>query len=607
MKRSRKKKSAPARKKKTKILKKWFITPTAIFFISILIIIGAFFIYNQAYSQKIFWGVRVGKTNLGGMNFLEALESLETQIDEINKGGLKFIYQNHEVVVEPTIISTEIDASYDILTFDSTETINQAYLWGRNQNLLHNLKDQLKALILGNKVELNYYLDEEELKKILEENFRKFETPAQNAQLIINQNHQVDVLPEKEGEIFDYPALVQKTKENIENLTNESISLSLITDYPTIKANQTQLALAQIQEIINLAPLTLTFQDKEWEVSQEEMKKWLQFQESHSQIGIGFGGNDLKSFLEKIAQDINIEAQEGKFQMENNKVVQFQASQDGRQLEINQSIDKLNKEIIKQRNKKAELVIVDVKPKVALEDINNLGIQELIGRGESNFTGSPRNRIHNIKTGAETLNGLLIKPEEEFSLIKALGKVDQSTGYLPELVIKGNKTIPEYGGGLCQIGTTTFRVALDAGVPITERQNHSYRVSYYEPAGTDATIYDPKPDFKFINDTGHYILFQTKIEGYKLIFEFYGTADGRKVAMTQPRIFNFKAPGPTKIVETEDLGPGEKKCTERAHTGADTEFTRTITHPNGERTEEVWKSHYKPWQEVCLVGKEKEG
>ena len=60
---------------------------------------------------------------------------------------------------------------------------------------------------------------------------------------------------------------------------------------------------------------------------------------------------------------------------------------------------------------------------------------------------------------------------------------------------------PEFGGGLCQIGTTMFRVTMNAGLPILERQNHSYRVRYYEPpVGMDVTIYEPKPDFRFRND-----------------------------------------------------------------------------------------------------------
>src|SRR5690606_1808590 len=141
---------------------------------------------------------------------------------------------------------------------------------------------------------------------------------------------------------------------------------------------------------------------------------------------------------------------------------------------------------------------------------------EILGVGYSNFAGSPANRVHNISIGAAKLDGLLIAPGEEFSLLNALRPFTVTAGYLPELVIKGDKITPEVGGGLCQIGSTTFRAAMNSGLSITERRNHSLVVSYYNDPrngnpGTDATIYDGSPDFKFINDTGHHILIKTEM------------------------------------------------------------------------------------------------
>jgi vancomycin resistance protein YoaR len=202
------------------------------------------------------------------------------------------------------------------------------------------------------------------------------------------------------------------------------------------------------------------------------------------------------------------------------------------------------------------------------------------------------------------VNGSLIAPGEEFSLLKTLGVIDGENGWFPELVIKGNETKPEFGGGLCQIGTTTFRAALNSGLDITMRQNHSYRVRYYEPAGTDATIYDPLPDFRFINDTGHYILINTDIKGDNLIFEVWGTKDGRSVNPIKSRVYNIVAAPPMKLVETLELPPGKKKCTETEHAGADAEFTYKVTYADGKVGEEIFKSHYRPWQAVCLIGVE---
>jgi vancomycin resistance protein YoaR len=171
------------------------------------------------------------------------------------------------------------------------------------------------------------------------------------------------------------------------------------------------------------------------------------------------------------------------------------------------------------------------------------------------------------------------------------------------------------GGGLCQIGTTAFRGVLASGLPITQRRNHSYRVRYYEPVGTDATIYDPAPDFRFLNDTPHHILIHAYTAGDEVIYEFWGTEDGRSaiykgveevtdVADLKPRVYNVSAPPPTKLIETLDLPPGQKKCTESAHAGADAAFTYLVTYPDGTVKEETFTSHYRPWQAVCLVGVE---
>lgn len=149
-----------------------------------------------------------------------------------------------------------------------------------------------------------------------------------------------------------------------------------------------------------------------------------------------------------------------------------------------------------------------------------------------------------------------------------------------------------------------FRTALNTGLPITSRQSHSYTVSYYYPIGTDATIYDPAPDMKYINDTGNYILLQTRIEGNKLIFEMWGTKDSRTVEKTEPRLYGWQSPPPKKTIETTDLAPGVVKCTERAHQGVSAEFDYKVTYANGDVKEETFQSKYKPWQEVCLLGVE---
>lgn len=177
------------------------------------------------------------------------------------------------------------------------------------------------------------------------------------------------------------------------------------------------------------------------------------------------------------------------------------------------------------------------------EDFKKLKFPELLTRGESNFAGSPSNRIHNINVATAKFNGLVILPGEEFSFNQYLDDVDEANGYKPELVIKENVTTPEFGGGICQVSTTAFRAAMQSGMKVTYRKSHSYPVKYYGAPGYDATVYQPFPDFRFVNDTKTPILLKTSIVGTKVYFDVWGTKNGREVTINGPFVTDKKPDG----------------------------------------------------------------
>lgn len=264
----------------------------------------------------------------------------------------------------------------------------------------------------------------------------------------------------------------------------------------------------------------------------------------------------IRSYVEDLARKVDRDPSDAKFKVENGKVITFMESQNGITLDVEKSVETIfsalesNKEL---SNQTITLPFESKKPNLDYADVNNLGVSSLLGEGTSNFVGSPKNRIYNIKVATERFNGVLIKPDEEFSFVKILGEVDAEHGYLPELVIKQGVTEPEFGGGICQVSTTTFRAAIYSGLEITARKNHAYPVSYYNPQGMDSTVYVPRPDLRFKNNTPGYILIQTKIEGTKLTFSFYGTDDGRKTTVDGPKILEKQPDGAMKTTFTQHV------------------------------------------------------
>jgi vancomycin resistance protein YoaR len=271
-----------------------------------------------------------------------------------------------------------------------------------------------------------------------------------------------------------------------------------------------------------------------------------------------------------LAPNLAATPQEPVLEVANNKAASFQPPVPGQVLDPRQTALNILA-ALESKKTTAELSVLVTPTQTQLASTNNLGIKELVGRGESNFKGSPKNRIHNIKVGIEKLKGTLIAPGEEFSFNKNICPVDKSGGYLPELVILASGVTPEYGGGLCQVSSTTFRAVMDSGLPVTQRRNHSFAVQYYAPQGSDATTYCGGLDLKFKNDTPGSILIWPYIkEGTTILtFDFYGTKDGRQVTLDVPIQYDRQASGAMKAY-----------------------WNRTVTLASGEERKDTFKSTY---------------
>ncbi len=325
---------------------------------------------------------------------------------------------------------------------------------------------------------------------------------------------------------------------------------------------------------------TLQFEDKTWEINPNlidtkrvSIRNDFDFEKTAKKTILGEqSGTTISIFdeltaniINDISLNINRQAKDAHLVIEDKIAKEFEPGLNGQGLDVY-----LLRNMLRNNDNTIILPVVISTPSKILSETNNLGIKELVALGESDFSGSPRNRIHNITVGAAKFNGLLIDPGQEFSFNEYLGDVDGEHGFLPELVIKKTGVVPEFGGGLCQVSSTAFRAAMNTGLPITARRNHSFAVQYYAPQGTDATIYPGVQDLKFVNNLNSPILIRTRIEGKKLFFEYYGTKDDRTITFEGPIQYDKKTNGAMKAT-----------------------WSREVTL-NGETTKQTFNSVYQP-------------
>lgn len=594
------------KEEKRKEARRTLIMVLTIFFvcvIALLVITIPVVSYEYIYQDKIFAGVYVDGINLGGLTQGEALDKLNQYVDNLKLRGLEFNYKNERFTVDMTIISpADPDLAFPILNFETEQMAQKAFAYGRTETLWLNLQKQAQSLLHQKTISLIYNLNEDEMKNSLKEKYGPSEQPSANAKIVIAADNTYQILPEKNGFVINYDVAVKELKNNLNLISINAVELETLSSQADVTKKEAEAARSLVDKILAVPKVELTYNDKVWQIENAEFKKWLAFVKDGTQAVVAFDQDLMGEKLKLIAQEVNIPPKDANITFVEGKVTQFDASANGLEVDLEQSSAKINQEVFARNIFSVGLVVKEVEPKVKTGDINDMGITEIIGVGESDFSNSSSNRIGNIKNAAKILHGILIKPGEEFSLVDAIGEVTAETGFFSEYVIKGDRTIKEYGGGLCQIATTTFRAAMYSGLPVTERKPHSYIVSYYNPIGFDAAIYGPHPDVRFINDTGHYILFQTHMEGTKLTFTFWGKSDGRKVEITKPEVYNWRSPGPAKLIENPKLAPGAKKLVEYSKRGADTHFYRYITNAKGEKTEEIWRSHYVAWPAIYEVG-----
>jgi len=248
-----------------------------------------------------------------------------------------------------------------------------------------------------------------------------------------------------------------------------------------------------------------------------------------------------------------------------------------------------------------------VSPQKSLAELNTLGIKELIGQGDSKYAGSIPNRAFNVNLTATRINNTLVAPGQEFSFNRTVGEISGATGFRSAYVIKNGRTELGDGGGVCQVSTTVFRAALNAGLNITRRLQHSYRVGYYEQnakPGLDATVYSGEIDFRFINDTDHYILIHNIVDTEKMTMttQIFGTSDGRSTEIITHETWGATSAPAPQFFPDPSLPAGRRVQIDWAVGGIKSRVVNKITYPDGTIKEDEYYSNYRPWSAKYRVG-----
>lgn len=547
------------------------------------------FTYHLLFLGRIYPGVKIAGVDVGG----KTKEHVQGQLQSIQPTTLTIINDGKEFVLSLSVFE---------ISYDWQKSAQGGYLVGRQGNILTTTKQKLDAFSKNINLPLSFNISEESLDgAIASVSAQISQEPVEPSVSI--QNRKAVVNPGKAGIVVKIDDLKREILESIAFAKNTPIPVPLERVSSQLTGEDVEKLAGRAQSLVG-KKIQIKFEYDIFSYPDNELVSLL--------TPDGFDREKIASLAASIAKGVERPPQNARFLFEEGRVKEFVPAKVGvtvKQAETEDQIENKLERLSNTEEKTAgiNLPVATALPALLTQDVNLLGIKELIGRGTSLFRGSIPGRVHNIALAASKINGLLIKPGEVFSFNEALGDVSVFTGYQQAYVIKEGRTVLGDGGGVCQVSTTFFRAALNSGLPIVERHPHSYRVGYYEQdskPGIDATIYSPSVDLKVKNDTAVHILIQAKADtkNKSLVIEFYGSPDGRVAQISTPSVSDIKLAPPPLYQEDPTLPAGTVKQIDFSADGARTVFAYKVIRGSAVLQDRVFTSNYRPWQAVYLRG-----
>jgi len=573
---------------------------------------------NVSYAGKVFPGVRMAGSDLSGLDAIAVESQISNNLDFQGEDRISLIFGEQTWDFSPAQLGYQIDIK---------QSVAAAMDIGREGGILRRLSEQLQSFRGGYDLEMRAEVDGLVVHSNLETIAKQINREAIEASLSIEQF----TASGQDGQIgIELDTAQSALAIGAQLLLREGGSQELIVveSVPRILevSDQVELANTILSRELQIFPGGNYADNPDaWTISRDQLGSMLSVERVEQAEGayyqIGANSQELGAMLAAWAPLVYEESQTPRFIFNDDtrllEVIEGEVI--GRTLEIDASIEFINSELAKGSHS-IELQY-DYSPPAIRDNVSGaeLGITELVNAETSYFYGSSSERIQNIQTASERFHGLLVAPGATFSMVENIGDISLESGFAEALIIYGDRTIKGVGGGVCQVSTTLFRNVFFAGFPVVERSPHAYRVYYYElnasggidplAVGLDATVYSPIVDFKFVNDSEHWLLMETYVDvgGRSLTWKFYSTSDGREIEWDSSGVTAvIDAPDPI-YEENDELDKGEVEQVDWAADGAIVTVNRTVVRDGEIVFEDEFKTKYSPWAAVYQYGPETPG
>jgi vancomycin resistance protein YoaR len=349
----------------------------------------------------------------------------------------------------------------------------------------------------------------------------------------------VSIAPAHAGRRLDRDAASAVIVASLASLERRGpVRLPVVRDEPTVTAPQLAEASAAARTALS-APVVLAVGPTRFRLPRWRVAQLLQLP-SGGRTEASIGGPAAGRWLASLGRSVDRAPRDATFRVVSGGI-EVVPARPGRRLDLDVARTAIQRAAFSTTSRVATVGTQLAEPERTTPEAKAMGINGLVGSYTTTYGGTP-GRLHNVRLVAELIDGALVAPGARFSFNETTGERNAAKGFEEAPVIINGELETGIGGGVCQVSTTVFNAAFEAGLPIERRTNHALYIDHY-PLGRDATVNYPDLDLVFRNDTDRWLLVRTFVGAGSLTVNIYGTPQGRRVeSETAPLEVDGKVP-----------------------------------------------------------------
>jgi vancomycin resistance protein YoaR len=495
---------------------------------------GALYAWGQQYEGRVLPGVRIGSTELGGLNREQAGAAIANAYGSLGNGQITLAGPDGQTT---TISYADVGRGPD-----TSALVDQALAAGREGTALVNLVGAPQAAIRGVTLDSAVAYDRVKVAAAVETLAATIDQAPVNAS-VSAAGGTFGISPAKDGRAVDKAALETALDQQLASLGTPSSIAMAVPVQPVAPAVPTASAEAAKVAADRIAADVVVARGKDsWTIAGSSLAPLISFSTAaDGTITPVVDESGLDPLLETLAKKVNQKPRDAGLKLVGRHVVATGTSHEGRTLDAAGMKAAIVSEIGKRQAGTAAApvaaVVKAVDPKLTATDAKAFAPNmKMISSFSVYYWVIVNNHWGgNIEGPATVINGTVVPAGAKFDFWKAVGDLHDAPGVGPGNAIEGGKitVTGAFGGGICTTSTTLFNAAFRAGMIPLARKNHNEFIDRYPP-GLDATVWivgKAKQTMSFRNDTKYPILITRTVTGNStkrwLTFKIWSVPNGR--------------------------------------------------------------------------------